>query len=97
MLTSYVHTYMHTYTHTYMIHILSRSTAFRDEGNILDECSLALLSLLANNFFLWGGWAPRSQLAAASRAIGDDTLESKFDAGIALIKRDIVFAASLYL
>jgi ATP-dependent RNA helicase DOB1 len=37
------------------------------------------------------------QLAAASNSIGNSTLEEKFTAGINLLKRDIVFAASLYL
>uniref|UniRef100_A0A0G4HZ21 Helicase C-terminal domain-containing protein n=1 Tax=Chromera velia CCMP2878 TaxID=1169474 RepID=A0A0G4HZ21_9ALVE len=37
------------------------------------------------------------QLAAASRGIGNEQLEQKFLAGIALLKRGIVFAASLYL
>ena len=37
------------------------------------------------------------QLASASFAIGNMELRRKFDEGSALIKRDIVFAASLYL
>lgn len=37
------------------------------------------------------------QLSAAAKAIGHSELEAKFTEGIALIKRDIVFAASLYL
>ncbi|XXQ38758.1 Helicase ATP-binding domain-containing protein [Plasmodiophora brassicae] len=37
------------------------------------------------------------QLSSAAKLIGNADLETKFDQGIALIKRDIVFAASLYL
>ncbi|KAJ3323503.1 ATP-dependent RNA helicase mtr4 [Boothiomyces sp. JEL0866] len=37
------------------------------------------------------------QLVTASKAIGNVELENKFTAGIAAIKRDIVFANSLYL
>ena len=37
------------------------------------------------------------QLVAACRAIGEETLEAKFQQAITLMKRDIVFAASLYL
>lgn len=37
------------------------------------------------------------QMAAASKQIGNAELEAKFQEGIAKIKRDIVFAASLYL
>lgn len=37
------------------------------------------------------------QLSVAAKAIGNDQLEAKFTAGIALLKRDIVFANSLYL
>ncbi len=37
------------------------------------------------------------QLASAAKAIGDEALEKKFEAGQAKLKRDIVFAASLYL
>lgn len=37
------------------------------------------------------------QMCVAAKAIGDETLESKFAEGIRRIKRDIVFAASLYL
>eukprot|EP01012_Entosiphon_sulcatum_P050221 TRINITY_DN68_c0_g2_i1.p1 TRINITY_DN68_c0_g2~~TRINITY_DN68_c0_g2_i1.p1 ORF type:complete len:957 (-),score=200.80 TRINITY_DN68_c0_g2_i1:647-3517(-) len=37
------------------------------------------------------------QLAGASKAVGDESLSQKFLDGIKLIKRDIVFAASLYL
>jgi len=37
------------------------------------------------------------QLVQASKAIGNTELENKFAEGIRLIKRDIVFAASLYL
>eukprot|EP00127_Corallochytrium_limacisporum_P006719 Clim_evm8s234 gene=Clim_evmTU8s234 len=37
------------------------------------------------------------QLAQAAKAIGNVELENKFTEGIVLIKRDIVFAASLYL
>ncbi|PRP82873.1 hypothetical protein PROFUN_04736 [Planoprotostelium fungivorum] len=37
------------------------------------------------------------QLAAASKSIGNTALEAKFSEGIVKIKRDIVFAASLYL
>lgn len=37
------------------------------------------------------------QLISAARSIGEQELEAKFEEGSALIKRDIVFAASLYL
>lgn len=37
------------------------------------------------------------QMAAAARQIGNTELEEKFTSGISKIKRDIVFAASLYL
>lgn len=37
------------------------------------------------------------QLASAAKAIGDTDLEAKFTAAAAAIKRDIIFAASLYL
>ena len=37
------------------------------------------------------------QLSCAARAIGNDVLEQKFLEGIRMIKRDVVFAASLYL
>ena len=37
------------------------------------------------------------QVAAALKAIGDVDLADKFEAGTAKIKRDVVFAASLYL
>lgn len=37
------------------------------------------------------------QLAGAARAVGDLALSEKFLDGITKIKRDIVFAASLYL
>lgn len=37
------------------------------------------------------------QLCQASKAIGNTDLENKFSEGIRQIKRDIVFAASLYL
>jgi len=37
------------------------------------------------------------QMAAAAKSIGDSAHEAKFSAGCALLKRDIVFAASLYL
>lgn len=37
------------------------------------------------------------QLASAAKAIGNTELENKFAQGITMIKRDIVFAASLYL
>ena len=37
------------------------------------------------------------QLCCAARVVGDTNLEIKFKAGIDLIKRDIIFAASLYL
>jgi ATP-dependent RNA helicase DOB1 len=37
------------------------------------------------------------QLSLAAKGIGNSELELKFAAGITLIKRDIVFAASLYL
>lgn len=37
------------------------------------------------------------QMCQASKTIGDTGLENKFSEGIRLLKRDIVFAASLYL
>ncbi len=37
------------------------------------------------------------QLVSAARAIGEEALATKFEDGIAKIKRDIIFAASLYL
>lgn len=37
------------------------------------------------------------QLCQAAKAIGNTDLENKFAEGIRQIKRDIVFAASLYL
>lgn len=37
------------------------------------------------------------QLCQAAKAIGNTDLENKFSEGIRQIKRDIVFAASLYL
>ena len=37
------------------------------------------------------------QMAAAATAIGAQELVDKFEAAIAHIKRDIIFAASLYL
>lgn len=37
------------------------------------------------------------QLVGAARAIGEEALASKFESGITKIKRDIIFAASLYL
>jgi len=37
------------------------------------------------------------QLASASQAIGDMTLKEKFEESSKRIRRDIVFAASLYL
>jgi ATP-dependent RNA helicase DOB1 len=37
------------------------------------------------------------QLCSAANSIGNDELEAKFNEGIRLIKRDIIFAASLYL
>eukprot|EP00741_Cyanophora_paradoxa_P014004 tig00020723_g13518.t1 len=37
------------------------------------------------------------QMVDASKAIGNEELVAKFEAGIAKLKRDIVFAASLYL
>ncbi|KAF9412039.1 Exosome RNA helicase MTR4, partial [Entomortierella beljakovae] len=37
------------------------------------------------------------QMASASKSIGNTELESKFAAGIVCIKRDIIFANSLYL
>lgn len=37
------------------------------------------------------------QLVAATRAVGEEGLAAKFEDGIARIKRDIIFAASLYL
>ncbi len=37
------------------------------------------------------------QMCAAAKAIGNSELENKFAEGITRIKRDIIFAASLYL
>ena len=37
------------------------------------------------------------QLCMAAKAIGNTELENKFATGITKIKRDIIFAASLYL
>jgi len=37
------------------------------------------------------------QLCQAAKGIGNTDLENKFSEAIKLIKRDIVFAASLYL
>jgi ATP-dependent RNA helicase DOB1 len=37
------------------------------------------------------------QMCQASKAIGNTDLEKKFEEGISKIKRDIIFAASLYL
>ena len=37
------------------------------------------------------------QFAVAAKSVGNDPLEAKFMAGIDVLKRDIVFAASLYL
>ena len=37
------------------------------------------------------------QFVQAAKNIGDSTLEEKFNEAIRLLKRDIVFAASLYL
>ena len=37
------------------------------------------------------------QLCSAANSIGNEELEAKFNDGIKLIKRDIIFAASLYL
>jgi ATP-dependent RNA helicase DOB1 len=37
------------------------------------------------------------QMSNAAKAIGNIPLETKFNDGISKIKRDIVFAASLYL
>ena len=37
------------------------------------------------------------QFANAAKSVGNELLETKFTAGCALLKRDIVFAASLYL
>lgn len=37
------------------------------------------------------------QLILASKSIGEIEMESKFEAAVTKIKRDIVFAASLYL
>ena len=37
------------------------------------------------------------EMSAAAKAIGSADLEAKFAQAITLIKRDIVFAASLYL
>jgi ATP-dependent RNA helicase DOB1 len=37
------------------------------------------------------------QMSCAAKAMGNTSLEEKFNEGIVKIKRDIVFAASLYL
>ena len=37
------------------------------------------------------------QVANACKVVGNQALEEKFTAGIGLLKRDIAFAASLYL
>jgi len=37
------------------------------------------------------------QIASAAKSVGNEELEKKFNEGIGMIKRDIVFAASLYL
>lgn len=37
------------------------------------------------------------QMVQAAKSIGNTELENKFSEGIKLIKRDIIFAASLYL
>lgn len=37
------------------------------------------------------------QFAQAAKSVGNDLLEQKFTAGITMLKRDVVFAASLYL
>jgi len=37
------------------------------------------------------------QMSLAAKVIGNKELEEKFNDGVKLIKRDIVFAASLYL
>lgn len=37
------------------------------------------------------------QMSMAAKVIGNKELEEKFNEGVKLIKRDIVFAASLYL
>lgn len=37
------------------------------------------------------------QMVEASKVIGNQDLEDKFDAGIKMVKRDIIFTASLYL
>ena len=37
------------------------------------------------------------QMVQAAKGIGNTDLENKFSEGIRLMKRDIVFAASLYL
>jgi ATP-dependent RNA helicase DOB1 len=37
------------------------------------------------------------QLADAAKAIGDEALEAKFKEASAKMRRDIIFAASLYL
>ena len=37
------------------------------------------------------------QLCSAANSIGNSELEAKFTEGIKMIKRDIVFCASLYL
>jgi hypothetical protein len=38
-----------------------------------------------------------NQVTAAAKAIGNVDLETKFAKGIELLRRDIVFASSLYL
>lgn len=39
----------------------------------------------------------RAQVSNALRSIGDSELAAKFDAARVSIKRDVIFAASLYL
>ena len=53
------------------------------EGNII-RCLRRLEELLR-------------QMSQAAKSIGNDQLESKFNEGITKMKRDIVFANSLYL
>jgi ATP-dependent RNA helicase DOB1 len=37
------------------------------------------------------------QIISAAKAIGNNELEAKFEKGVELIRRDIVFCSSLYL
>ena len=43
------------------------------------------------------GYGVGMQVVDALKAVGDVTLADKFQEGIVRIKRDIIFAASLYL